>query len=95
MEIIFFCVQNIENRHYANCKLVLMEEICYNRKNAKGRVFNAPLLCACSILKVVVLMDSFDARKVYERTGYTGRLPESEKYVFRGIDSDCNVISHS
>ena len=43
-------------------------------------------------IKAVVLMDGFDARKELGKTGKTGRLPEDEKYVFRGIDSDCPVM---
>ena len=43
-------------------------------------------------IKAVVLMDGFDARKELGKTGRTGRLPEDEKYVFKGIDPDCAVM---
>ena len=43
-------------------------------------------------IKAIVLMDGFDARKELGKTGKTGRLPEDEKYVFQGIDSDCTVM---
>ena len=43
-------------------------------------------------IKAVVLMDGFDARKELGKTGKTGRLPEDEKYTFRGVDRDCLVM---
>ena len=43
-------------------------------------------------IKAVVLMDGFDARKELGKTGKTGRLPEDEKYTFRGIDRECPVM---